>query len=147
MVERTPYDTLFVIFAFALQIALIAFFITRTWAYATALDFGWIVYALALPALVVSLILLRAGRPWYQWLAGFAYTTFAIFGYVVDIAVPVSFRDPVYWPILLPYAVLYVGSLMFYWFPVGRLSRRLWFIYGGLYAVSTALNALSHGGG
>ena len=147
MAERNPYDTLFVIFAFALQIALIVFFATRTWAYATALEFGWIIYALALPALVVSLVLIGAGRPWYQWLAGIAYTAFAIFGYVVDIARPIAFRDPAYGPVLVPYVVLYVGSLMFYWFPVGRLSRRLWFVYGGLYVVSTALNVLSHGGG
>jgi hypothetical protein len=138
------YDRLFVSVAFTIQIVLLVFFALRKWKFDTAMQFGWIVYALAVPAVIVSVALLIGGKPWHFWLAGFLYAAWAILGYVVDIARPVAWRSPILWPVFAPYVLLYLSSLMFYWWPLGNIQRPLWFIYGVLFAISTLLNITSH---
>lgn len=139
------YDKLFIFVAFFIQFILLIYFAIRKWDFDLAMQWGWLVYALALPAVIVSLVLLFAGKPWYLWLAGFLYGIFAVFGYVVDIARPVAWRSPVYLPVLIPYIVLYLSSLMFYWWPLGAIRRPLWYIYAVLFVFSTILNVTSHG--
>jgi hypothetical protein len=139
------YDKLFIFVAFFIQFILLVYFAVRKWDFDLAMQWGWLVYALALPAVIVSLVLLLAGKPWYLWLAGFLYAIFAVFGYVVDIARPVAWRSPVYLPVLIPYVVLYLSSLMFYWWPLGAIRRPLWYIYATLFVISTILNVTSHG--
>ena len=138
------YDRLFVLAAFCLQIVLIAYFALRKWDFDLALQWGWLVYALALPAVVVSLVLLLGGKPWYLWAAGFLFAAWAVFGYVVDIARPIAWRAPLHWPVFMPYVLLYLASVMFYWWPLGLLSRPLWYVYAALFVVSTFLNVSSH---
>lgn len=138
------YDRLFVFTSFFIQIVLLVFFALRKCKFDTAMHFGWIVYALAAPAVIVSLVLLVGGKPWYLWLAGFLYAAWAILGYVVDIARPVAWRSPILWPVFIPYVLLYLSSLMFYWWPLGNIQRPLWFIYTVLFVISTILNISSH---
>jgi len=138
-------DRLYVVAAFGIQIALVAFFALRTWALETALEVGWIVYALAIPAVAVSIILIRSGRPWYLWIAGFAYAGWAALGFAVDVARPIDWRWPIVWPIFLPYVALYLAAQMFYWWPLARFDRRLWAAYAVLFLLSTGLNIGSHG--
>ena len=139
-------DRLFVFTAFFLQIVLLVFFANRKWDFDSAVKWGWIVYALAVPAVVASLVLLVGGKPWYLWLAGFLYAAWAVLGYVVDIARPVEWRSPILWPVLIPYVLLFISSLMFYWWPLGNIQRPLWFIYAVLFVISTMLNISSHRG-
>jgi hypothetical protein len=142
-------EALFATTALLIQALLVAYFALRTWAFDAAMDLGWIVYALAVPALVVSIFLIRDRQPWYLWIAGFLYAAWAAYGYYVDIASPVDWRSPILWPVFLPYVVLYIATQMYYWFPLGRLprptGRRLWFVYAALFVVSTGLNLASHG--
>jgi hypothetical protein len=140
------YDRLFVFTAFFIQFALLVYFAIRKWNFDLALQWGWLIYALALPAIIVSLVLLTAGKPWYLWFAGFLYTVFAVFGFIVDIARPVPWRSPVYLPVFMPYVLLYMASLMFYWWPLGTIKRPLWFIYAAMFVASTILNITSHTG-
>jgi hypothetical protein len=143
----SPSDVLFAGTGLLLQAVLVVHFALRTWFFDTAMDLGWIVYALAVPAVVVSVVLIRSGRPWYLWVAGFLYAAWAAFGYCVDIAGPVEWRAPILWPVLVPYVALYLSAQMFYWWPLGRLGptgRRLWFAYAVLFVVSTGLNLASH---
>ena len=42
------------------------------------------------------------------------------------------------------YVLLYLATIMFYWWPVGMLSRPLWYVYAGLFTLSTWLNISSH---
>ena len=139
------YDKLFIFVAFFIQFILLIYFAIRKWDFDLAMQWGWLVYALALPAVIASLLLLFAGKTWYLWLAGFLYAIFAVFGYVVDIARPVAWRSPVYLPVLIPYVVLYLSSLMFYWWPLGAIRRPLWYIYAVLFIFSTIFNVTSHG--
>ncbi len=139
-------DRLFVFTAFLLQIVLLVFFANRKLDFDLAVKWGWIVYALAVPAVIVSLVLLVGGKPWYLWPAGFLYAAWAILGYVVDIARPVEWRSPILWPVLIPYVILFISSQMFYWGPLGNIQRPLWFIYAVLLVISTMLNISSHRG-
>jgi len=43
------------------------------------LKFGWIVYALCIPAVIISLILLLNGKSWAFWLGGFLFIFYAAF--------------------------------------------------------------------
>lgn len=137
-------DTLFVVMAFLFQIALIIHFTLRRWAFNTALRYGPLVYALALPAAALSLAQINAGKPWYLWLAGLLYAAWAAFGYYVEYVRHIQWRSPIYWPIFVPYVALYLATVMFYWWPVGILSRPLWYVYAALFVVATVLNISSH---
>ena len=86
-----------------------------------------------------------AGAPWYQWIGGPLYGAWAVFGFYVDIANPVEWRSPILVPVFAPYVALYLAATMFYWWPLGRIRRGLWFAYAVLFAIGTAFNLASHG--
>jgi hypothetical protein len=108
--------------------------------------YGWIVYALSLPAAAVSVLLLLGGKPWWLWLGGFIYLVWAIFGYIVEYIKEIEWRNPIRWPIFGPYVVLYLATVMFYWWPLALIVRLLWHIYAILFIASTVLNLTSHKG-
>lgn len=138
------YDKLFIFTAFFIQIVLLVYFAVRKWNFNLALRWGWLVYALAVPAVIVSVALLVNGKPWYLWLAGFLYLGWAVLGYAVDTVFAVQWRSPIYLPVFLPYVFLYLASLMFYWWPLATIERPLWYFYAVLFVISTILNISSH---
>ena len=138
-------DKLFVVWAFSFQIILIIHFALRKVLFESyTLKYGWIVYALCIPAVVISIILLRGGKSWSFWLGGFLFLIWAAFGYWVDYMAQIPFRNPLKWSIVFPYAFCYLATVMFYWWPLGLLSRGLWIAYAILFVVSTILNIASH---
>lgn len=138
-------DRLFIVWAFTFQIVLIIHFALRERFFESyTLRFGWIVYALCIPALVISVILWRGGKSWYFWLGGLLFVLFAAFGYWADYVQPIPWRSPPYLAILIPYVFLYLATVMFYWWPLARLSRPLWYLYAALFVVATILNIISH---
>ncbi len=54
-------ETLFVVTAFIFQIVLIVHFALRKWRFDIAMRYGPVVYALSIPAAIISTILLRNG--------------------------------------------------------------------------------------
>lgn len=139
------YDTLFIIWAFFLELALIIHFALRKPFYASyTAKYGWLAYALSIPGLVISLILLIQGKSWSFWLGGFIYLGFAAFGYWIDYIKGISWRKPLRVNIMIPYVILYLGGIMFYWWPLANLYRPLWYVYGALFIISTILNIRSH---
>lgn len=138
-------DKVFVVWAFLFQIVLIVHFALRKSLFESyTLKYGWIVYALCIPALVISIVLLHGGKSWSFWLGGFNFVVFAAFGYWIDFVAQIQFRSPLRVSILLPYVFLYLATVMFYWWPVGLLSRPLWFVYTFLFVIATVLNIISH---
>lgn len=138
-------DRLFVVWAFLFQIGLIAHFAVRKLLFESyTLKYGWVVYALCIPAAVISILLWRGGKSWSFWLGGFLFVIFAAFGYWVDYAAQIPFRTSLQLPVLIPYVLLYLATVMFYWWPVGLLSRPLWFVYTILFVIATVLNITSH---
>lgn len=105
---------------------------------------GWIIYVLCVPGVIVSILLLRGGKDWVLWIGGFILLLFSAYGYWVDYVAKISFRSPFRSGIGIPYVLLYLSTLMFYWWPLGRLSRPAWLVYGILFIVGTILNISSH---
>jgi hypothetical protein len=138
-------DRLFVVWAFLFQIVLIVHFAIREPFFESyTKKFGWVVYALCIPAAVISVILMRGGKSWSFWLGGFLFVIYAGFGYWVDFVAQIQFRNPLRLSIVIPYVFLYLVTVMFYWWPLWPLSRLLWLVYAGLYVIATILNVRSH---
>jgi hypothetical protein len=120
-------DKLFIGWAFLFQILLIVHFAIRKPLFESyTVKYGWIIYALCIPAVVISIVLMRGGKDWTFWLGGFLFLVYAIFGYWVDFVAQIQFRNPLRLSILFPYAFLYLATVMFYWWPLLPLSRLLW---------------------
>jgi hypothetical protein len=138
-------DKLFVVWAFLLQIVFIIHFALREPFFESyTIKFGWIVYALCIPAAVISIILRRGGKSWSFWLGGFLFIIFAAFGLWIDYVIQIPWRNPLRLSIMFPYVILYLATVMFYWWPLGLLNRRLWFAYAILFVIGTILNITSH---
>lgn len=138
-------DKLFIVWAFLLQILLIVHFAIRKPLFESyTVKFGWIIYALCIPAVVISIVLMRGGKSWSFWLGGFLFLVFAIFGYWADYVAQIQFRSPLRLSILFPYIFLYLATVMFYWWPLAVLSHPLWSIYAILFVIATILNVTSH---
>jgi len=137
-------DGLFVVCAFIFQIVLVNFFALRKWHFELALRLGPFVYALGVPAAVVSILLLLNGKPWLS-VAGFVYLAWGIFGFVVEYVRKIQWRNPVRWVIYIPYVFLFLTTAMFYWWPLAYYGKSLWYGYAMLFLASSLLNATSHG--
>jgi len=144
MFGKDLLGTLFVISAFLFQVILIIHFALRKWRFALAMRYGWIVYLLGIPAAALSLFILLAGKSWYLWLSGFIYLVWAIYGYSVEYVRGIQWRSPVNWSVLGPYLILYLATVMFYWWPLALIYKPLWYIYAVLFVTSTILNVTSH---
>jgi hypothetical protein len=145
MTGLDPLDTLFVIWAFFLQIVLIIHFAIRKPLYENyTMKYGWLVYALCLPSAVISLVILLGGKSWSFWLGGFLFIAFAAYGYWIDYVKGINWRKPLRKDIMFPYVTLYLGTIMFYWWPLGLLSRQLWIVFGILFVIGSILNLTSH---
>ena len=129
MLGLDDLEVLFVAVAFLFQIVLIVHFALRKWNFDLSRRYGWIVYALSVPAAAVSVLLLLGGKTWSLWLGGFIYLIWAVYGYTVG-----------------PYVLLYLATVMFYWWPLGLISRPLWVVVAVLFILSTTLNVTSHKG-
>lgn len=138
-------DTLFIVWAFFFQIVLIVHFAVRKRFFESyTMKIGWIVYALSIPAVAISIVLLLGGKTWAFWLGGFLFLVYAAYGYWVDYVKKIQWRKPLRLSIMFPYVFLYLGTVMFYWWPLGLLSRSLWVIFAVLFVIGTILNVTSH---
>lgn len=137
-------EVLFVITAFLFQIILIAHFALRRWRFDLAMRSGPIVYALSVPAAIISVVLALGGEAWAFWLGGFIYLVWAVYGYSVEYLQKIEWRISIRWPILVPYICLYLATVMFYWWPLALIFKPLWYVYAVLFMISTILNVISH---
>lgn len=65
MFDTQSLEILFVFWSFLFQLILIIHFALRKWHFDLAMRYGRIVYALSVPAVFISLILLVSGQSWY----------------------------------------------------------------------------------
>ncbi|GAP13732.1 hypothetical protein LARV_01487 [Longilinea arvoryzae] len=138
-------DRLYVVWAFLFQIIFILHFAIRKPLFDSyTVKYGWIVYALCIPAAIISVFLLRGGKSWSFWLGGFIFVVYAAFGLWVDYVAKIPFRNPLRPSIIFPYVFLYLATVMFYWWPLILLNRKLWFAYAVLFVIATILNITSH---
>jgi hypothetical protein len=145
MSDSDNLDKLFVVWAFLFQVVLIVHFALRKRFFESyTMKIGWIVYALCIPAVVISILLLLGGKSWSFWLGGFLFLLYAAFGYWVDYVMKIQWRNPLRLSIMFPYVFLYLGTVMFYWWPLALLSRPLWVVFAVLFVIGTILNVTSH---
>lgn len=137
-------ETLFVVSAFSIQLMLIIHFAVRKWRFSLARRYGWIVYAFSLPFAIASIIILHNGKAWPLWLGGFIYLAWAIYGYIVEYVQEIEWRNSLRWPILVPFVILYLATVMFYWWPLALVYKPLWYIFTLLFLIGTYLNVTSH---
>jgi hypothetical protein len=140
-------QTTFVLTAFLFQIALNLHFALRNWFFtAYIMKYGWCMYTLSVPAVMVSLFLLGGGMDWLFWLGGFIFFIWAMMGYIVEYRLGIEWRNPIRWSIFGPYILLYLAAVMFYWWPLAMIWKPLWYLYALLFVSSTILNVTSHKG-
>jgi hypothetical protein len=115
MLGLDSLDILFIVWAFFFQIVLVVHFAVRKRFFESyTLKFGWVVYALSIPAVVISVVLLLGGKTWSFWLGGFLFLTYAAYGYWVDYVKGIPWRKPLHPSIAFPYVLLYLATVMFY---------------------------------
>lgn len=144
MAGAVSLNALFAITSFLFQFILIIHFALRKWRFTVAIRYGWLVYLLSIPAAAVSTILLLGGVAWSFWLGGFLYLAWAVYGYIVEYGKKIEWRSPIRWPVFGPYILLYLATVMFYWFPLALIDKSLWYGYAVLFVISTFLNITSH---
>jgi hypothetical protein len=145
MSDMDNMDRLYIVWAFGFHIVLIVHFALRKRFFESyTLKYGWIVYALCIPAVVISVLLLLRGKHWTLWLGGFLFLLYAAFGYWIDYAAKIPWRNPLRISIAIPYVLLYLSTVMFYWWPLGNFGRPLWLASGVLFVIGTILNLTSH---
>jgi hypothetical protein len=90
--------------------------------------FGYGVIALAIPAALTIVAFVRARASWRQWIGPAAFLAFVAFMIVVEDILQVEFRSPMRHDILVPYLVLFFGSILLMGLPMFRMNRRLWLV-------------------
>lgn len=135
---------LFVVFALLTQGLLFSNFAARLWQPSLERQYGWIVYALGIPALFLGILYIADGQPWMVAVAPLVYAAWAALGYYVDIYAGIPWRTPPIWPVFLPYVTLFMAAQFFFWIPLWSMGVPYWIAYTLLYVLNTALNIGSH---
>ena len=89
---------------------------------------GYVMIALAVPAARALFAFVRAQAGWQQWIGPAVYIAFIALMIVVDYVSPVEFRSPPRYGILVPYLMLFFGSILLMGIPMFRLNRGLWMV-------------------
>ena len=89
---------------------------------------GYVIVALAVPSIVALVAFVRARAGWRQWIGPAVFLVFIAFMIVVEYIWVVEFRSPIRYDILVPYLVLFFGSILLMGVPMFRMDRRLWLV-------------------
>lgn len=89
---------------------------------------GYVLIALGVPAAVALVAFWRAGTNGLHWIGPVIYIAFLLLMIAVDYIWPVEFRSPVRYDILVPYLLLFFGSILLMGIPMFRMDRRLWLV-------------------
>ena len=100
-----------------------------------------------MPATVAWWGFVRAGNPW--WIGPAVFDAFVALMLVVDYLRPVEWRHPARPAILIPYLVLFFGSILLMGIPMYSLNRPLWLVTVGTTAglLVTMIVAIRQGRG
>ena len=90
--------------------------------------FGYGIVALAAPAALTIVAFMRAKAGVRQWIGPAAFLVFVVFMVLVEYIWQVEFRSPARNEILVPYLVLFFGSILLMGLPMFRINRRLWLV-------------------
>ena len=139
-------EVVFICAAFLYQTLLLFNFIGRNLQPELEQKYGWILYALSVPAIIAGGVYLLNEQPWYYAAAFFLFALWGGFGYYVDVYRKIEWRNPTRISVMVPYVGLYVGSLFSFWIPLWNLGMTFWWAFTIFYAVNTILNIVGHRG-
>jgi hypothetical protein len=89
---------------------------------------GYVMMALALPALVALIAFVRGSAGWLHWAGPAVYIAFVLFMAAVENVWPVEFRSPARPGILVPYLLLFFGAILLMGLPMFHMDRALWLV-------------------
>ena len=89
---------------------------------------GYGIVALAVPASITIIAFIRKQAGWRHWIGPAAFLAFIVFMVFVEYITQVEFRSPIRTDILVPYLVLFFGSIFLMGVPMFRINRRLWLV-------------------
>ena len=89
---------------------------------------GYGIVALAAPAALTIVTFIRTRAGWRQWIGPSAFLVFIAYMVLVEYIWRVEFRSPMRNDILVPYLVLFFGSILLMGLPMFRINRRLWLV-------------------
>jgi len=89
---------------------------------------GYAIAALSIPSALALVAFVQARAGWLQWIGSVVFIAFIAFMVVVDYLWPVEFRSPARPGILVPYLVLFFGSILLMGLPMFRINRNLWLV-------------------
>jgi FtsH-binding integral membrane protein len=87
---------------------------------------GLVIVALAVPATAALTAFVRSAAGWRHVAGPLAFDAFVVFQVVVDYWLRIEFREPREPSILVPYLLLFFGSIFLLGAPMFRIDRRLW---------------------
>ena len=90
--------------------------------------FGYGIVALGVPAILALVAFIRAQAGLRQWIGTVMFIAFLVFMIFVEYIWRVEFRSPMRYDILVPYLVLFFGSILLMGLPMFRMNRRLWLV-------------------
>lgn len=89
---------------------------------------GYVMFALGVPAAIAIVGFLRARAGLLSWLGPAVYIAFLALMLVVEHLAPVEFRSPPVYGVLVPYLVLFFGSILLMGLPMYRIDRSYWLV-------------------
>lgn len=89
---------------------------------------GYAIMVLAIPAGIALAGFIRAQAHWRQWIGLAVFIVFLLLMISVEYLWQIEFRSPVNHKILVPYLVLFFGSILLMGLPMFRMDRRLWLV-------------------
>ena len=105
-------------------------FLSRVWTGSRAINhsLGYAIVALAVPSAVAVVAFAHAGAGWRHWIGPAVFVAFVLLMVAVEYIWPVEFRSPALYGILVPYLVLFFGSILLMGLPMFRMDRALWLV-------------------
>ena len=89
---------------------------------------GRIIIALAIPAMAALYAFVRASAGWRYWIGPSVFLAFVALMIAVEYVWSVEFRSPMRYGILVPYLVLFFGSILLMGLPMFWMNRMLWLV-------------------
>ncbi|GMQ81853.1 MAG: hypothetical protein BMS9Abin05_1290 [Rhodothermia bacterium] len=89
---------------------------------------GYVIITLVIPSTISLIAFVRSGAGWLQWAGPASFLAFVVLMLSVDYVWVVEFRSPTRYNIVVPYLVLFFGSILLMGLPMFKLNRSLWLV-------------------
>ncbi len=89
---------------------------------------GRVIMMFAIPAIAAMIAFVRAGAGWRHWIGPAVFLAFVGMMIAVEYVWQVEFRSPRLYSVLVPYLVLFFGSILLMGLPMFHMNRPLWLV-------------------